>query len=59
MGIRFKIANWIMNDYLRNYLVVGVQLPIKNLLKYKHDFNDFEIHKLEQIIQTIDELFNM
>lgn len=61
MGIRFKIANFIMNDYLRNYLAVGVKLPIENLIKYKYQYsiNDFEIHKLEQIVQTIDELFNM
>ena len=61
MGIRFKIANWIMGDYLRNYLAVGVRLPITNLLdyKYQYDINDFETHKLEQIIYTINELFNM
>ena len=31
-GWRFKIANFIMNDYLRNYLAVGGLCNICNIL---------------------------
>ena len=62
MGIRFKIANWIMRDYLRNYLIVGIKLPLLNILKYQYVDNklsDFQEHKIKDIISTVDELFEI
>lgn len=29
---RFKLANFIMNDYLRNYLAVGCMLPLDKIV---------------------------
>lgn len=57
MGLRFKICNWICNDYLRNYLAVGIKLPLINLLKYSKNLDSFEIKKIEKIIECIDEIF--
>lgn len=34
-GWRFKIANFIMNDYLRNYLAVGGLCNVCNILDFK------------------------
>lgn len=31
-GWRFKIANLIMGDYLRNYLVVGCLIPLDHII---------------------------
>lgn len=31
MGIRFRIANWLLKDCLRNWLVVGVRLPLSEI----------------------------
>lgn len=61
MGIRFRIANFIMKDYLRNYLAVGVRLPLENLIRYKEqcNLNSFTIHTIEKCIKTIDEVFKM
>ena len=61
MGIRFRIANFIMKDYLRNFLVVGVRLPLKNLIRYKKQCNldSFTIQTIEKCIKTIDDIFEM
>lgn len=56
MGLRFKICNWICGDYLRNYLVVGVKLPLINLLQYSKNLDSFEIKKIKKIIECIDEI---
>lgn len=55
MGLRFKICNWICRDYLRNYLVVGVKLPLINLL-YSKNLDSFEIKEIKKIIECIDEI---
>ena len=58
MGIRFRISNWICKDYLRNYLAVGVRLPLINFLKYNSkNLDGFEIKRIENIIECIDEIF--
>ena len=57
MGLRFKICNWICGDYLRNYLAVGVRLPLINLLQYSKNLDSFEIKKIKKIIECIDEIF--
>ncbi len=58
MGLRFKICNWIYNDYLRNYLAIGVRLPLINFLKYNSkNLDSFEIKRIENIIECIDEIF--
>ena len=58
IGLRFKICNWICRDYLRNYLVVGVRLPLINFLKYNSkNLDSFEIKRIENIIECIDEIF--
>lgn len=60
MGFRFRIANWIMGDYLRNYLAVGVRLPLINLLTSKlYNFDNHTRQEIERIIQTVDELFEI
>ena len=56
MGLRFKICNWICGDYLRNYLAVGVKLPLINLLQYSKNLDSFEIKKIKKIIECIDEI---
>lgn len=56
MGLRFKICNWICGDYLRNYLAVGVRLPLINLLQYSKNLDSFEIKKIKKIIECIDEI---
>lgn len=57
MGLKFKICNWICNDYLRNYLAVGVRLPLLNLLKYNHNLDEWEKNKINSVIECIDEIF--
>ena len=58
IGLRFKICNCICNDYLRNYLAVGVRLPLINFLKYNSkNLDSFEIKRIENIIECIDEIF--
>ena len=56
IGLRFKICNWICGDYLRNYLAVGVRLPLINLLQYSKNLDSFEIKKIKKIIECIDEI---
>ena len=56
IGLRFKICNWICGDYLRNYLAVGVKLPLINLLQYSKNLDSFEIKKIKKIIECIDEI---
>lgn len=36
-GWRFKLANLIMNDYLRNYLAVGGLVNLGNIMDLKAD----------------------
>ena len=61
MGIRFRICNWICKDYLRNYLAVGVLLPLTNLIKYKkaYDINDDTRKELERIDACVREIFEL
>ena len=61
MGIRFRIANWIMRDYLRNYLAVGVRISLLNALRYGHlsELNPYVKNEIEKSLKTIDELFEM
>lgn len=57
MGIRFKLANLIMKDYLRSDLVIGVLVPLENLLKYNHNLDDWEIKQIKEVIETVQEIF--
>lgn len=57
IGLRFKICNWICGDYLRNYLAVGVRLPLINLKYNSKNLDSFEIKRIENIIECIDEIF--
>lgn len=61
MGIRFRISNWICKDYLRNYLAVGVLLPLTNLIKYKkaYGINDDTRKELERIVACVEEIFEL
>lgn len=61
MGLRFRICNWICKDYLRNYLAVGVLLPLTNLIKYKkvYDINDDTRKELERIVACVREIFEL
>lgn len=60
MGIRFKIANLIMGDYLRNYLAVGIRLPlVKILTSNLSNLDTYTAEQIERMIQQIDELFDM
>lgn len=61
MGLRFRICNWICGDYLRNYLAIGVLLPLTNLIKYKkaYDINDDTRKKLERIVACVEEIFEL
>lgn len=61
MGLRFKIANWIMGDYLRNYLAVGVRLPLINALDSKKitkldHYTELQIKKALQAASEIMEI---
>lgn len=64
MGIRFRIANWICGDYLRNYLAVGVLLPLDKLLerdkrwenKRLPEWDRREIERIEKCVREIFEL---
>lgn len=58
MGIRFRIGNWICKDYLRNYLAVGVLLPLSNLQKSK-DLSDWDRKRVEKIIKCVREIFEL
>ena len=58
MGIRFRICNWICKDYLRNYLAVGVLLPLSNLQKSK-DLSDWDRKRVEKIINCVREIFEL
>ena len=57
-GWRFKIANLIMGDLLRNYLAVGVRLPLDNAKRYYKD-EEFCKDEIDKAIETIDEIFEM
>lgn len=61
MGIRFKIANWIMGDRLRNYLAVGVRLPLVNAstLLERDAISQYAKDEIRKAIATIDELFEI
>lgn len=56
MGLRFRIANWICHDYLRNYLAVGVLIPLDNLLKSK-DLSNWDRKRIEKIKNCVNEIF--
>lgn len=58
MGLRFKICNWICKDYLRNYLAVGVLLPLTNLQKSK-DLSNWDRERVEKIIKCVREIFEL
>ena len=58
MGIRFRICNWICKDYLRNYLAVGVLLPLSNLQESK-DLSDWDRKRVEKIIKCVREIFEL
>lgn len=48
-SIRFKLANLIMNDYLRNYLAVGCLIPLENAVKRIEDGTADEKYVKNQI----------
>lgn len=58
MGLRFRIANWICGDYLRNYLAVGVLLPLDNVLK-SNALSAWDRRRLEKIEKTVREIFEL
>lgn len=58
MGIRFRIANWICGDYLRNYLAVGVLLPLSNVLK-SNELSAWDRRRLEKIKEATEEIFEL
>lgn len=57
MGFRFKLANFIMGDYLRNYLVVGVRLPLLKVLDSKVD--PYTAHLIKKALKTTEEIFKI
>ena len=57
MGWRFKLANFIMGDTLRNCLAT-YRIGIKNILAYEN-LNDFQESKLKYIITDIKLLMEM
>ena len=59
-SFRFKLANLIMNDYLRNYLAVGCLVPLSNALEYvePETFDEKYMHnKMQKAYDTIKEIF--
>ena len=59
---RFKLANLIMNDHLRNYLAVGCLVPLENAIKYTMAETDNEVYlmkKIERVVDTIMEIFEV
>ena len=60
MGLRFRICNWICKDYLRNYLAIGVKIPLVNLLKRNSKkLDSFDIKKIKEMIECIDKIFEL
>lgn len=66
-GWRFKLANLIMGDRLRNYLAVGVLTPLRGIVEdgyisrhYKDDLHILGIRRdCEKMIDTVNELMKM
>lgn len=61
-SLRFKLANLIMNDYLRNYLAVGCLLPLESSLKYIEAETDYEKYvrkQIEKATDTIRDIFEI
>lgn len=61
-SFRFKLANLIMNDYLRNYLAVGCLMPLENNLKYMEPetYNErYMLRNTEKAYNTIKEIFEI
>ena len=61
-SFRFKLANLIMNDYLRNYLAVGCLIPLENSLKYiePETYNEkYILKKMTDVYDTINEIFTI
>lgn len=55
-SIRFKLANLIMNDYLRNYLAVGCLIPLENGVKYIEAETDNEEYLQRQMEKAVDSI---
>lgn len=59
-GWRFKIANFIMNDYLRNYLAVGGLCNLNNLLNIRAEtvrekrMHDYALKARKSIVDVIE-----
>lgn len=59
-SLRFKLANLIMNDHLRNYLAVGCLLPLEKGLEYVEAETDNEKYmqkQMEKVVDTIKDIF--
>lgn len=57
MGFRFKLANFIMGDYFRNYLAVGVRLPLLKVLDSKVD--SYTERLIKKALKTTEEIFEI
>lgn len=61
-SLRFKLANLIMNDYLRNYLAVGCMVPLDNTLRYveaKTNNEKYMQRQMGKVANTIEDIFKM
>ena len=61
-SIRFKLANLIMNDYLRNYLAVRCLIPLENGVKYieaETDNEEYLQRQMEKAVDSIKEIFEI
>lgn len=56
-GLKFRVLNWLTRGYLRNYLAVGVRLPIINAMKYCEHHPDVAVCELEKAKRTVEEIF--
>lgn len=61
-SLRFKLANIIMGDYLRNYLAVGCLIPLENTLKHieAETWNEkYMQEEMKKVSDTIKEIFEI
>ena len=61
-SLRFKLANFIMNDYLRNYLAVGCMCPLTNGLENieAETWNEEYLQwQMQRVYDTIKEIFEI
>lgn len=58
-GFLFNVLNFISRDYLRNYLAVGVRLPLVKAKDCIEKHPSEALREIERAIKGIDDIFNL